>query len=288
MLDIIIYSVCIIGLIIAAITDIKTREVPDWLNFSLIAAGIGLNLLFTVILHDYKYIINSIAGFLAFFIIALIMFYTGQWGGGDSKIIMGLGALVGLDLSFKGRVLIDFLINSLIIGAAYGLVWSSVLTVRKWKGVLKEVRKICRSKKVKASKKVLFLIILILIMFIIFQKDPIIKFFLLGMLVLSIITFYLWIYIKAVEKSAMLKLVAPHKLTEGDWIAKDIVVDKKRICGPKDLGISKPQIKELIALYRKKKVKNVLIKEGLPFVPSFLIAFIITLFIGNILLLLLA
>ena len=287
MLDIIIYTTCIIGLIIAAVTDIKTREVPDWLNFSLITAGIGLNLLFTVILHDYKYILNSIAGFLAFLIIALIMFYTGQWGGGDSKIIMGIGALIGLDLSFKQTVLIDFIINSLIIGAAYGLLWSSILTIRKWKSVTKEARRISKSKKVKASKKVLFLLILILIMFIIFKRDPIIKFFLLGTLVLSIITFYLWIYIKAVEKSAMLKLVTPNKLTEGDWIAKDVVVDRKRICGPKDLGISKTQIKELISLYRKKKLKKVLIKEGLPFVPSFLIAFIITLFVGNILLLLL-
>jgi len=37
-----------------------------------------------------------------------------------------------------------------------------------------------------------------------------------------------------------------------------------------------------LALKRKGKVKNVLIKEGIPFIPSFLIAFVLSLFLGNI------
>ncbi|MBW2984086.1 A24 family peptidase [Candidatus Woesearchaeota archaeon] len=288
MLTIIIYTICIIGLVIAAITDIKTREVPDWLNFSLISAGLGLNLLFTVMLHDFRYIIDSVAGFLAFFIIAMIMFYTGQWGGGDSKILMGLGALLGLDLSLRRTVLIDFVINCLIVGAVYGLLWSCVLTIKKWKGVVKEAKRISRSKKIIVWKKILFLFVLIIILLILLKQDLITRFFLLSLLILSIATFYLGVYIKAVEKSAMLKYVTPNKLTEGDWIARDVVVNRKRICGPKDLGISREQIKELVSLYRKKRLKKVLIKEGIPFVPSFLIAFIVTLIVGNLLILVLS
>ncbi|PIO05594.1 hypothetical protein COT47_04145, partial [Candidatus Woesearchaeota archaeon CG08_land_8_20_14_0_20_43_7] len=52
---------------------------------------------------------------------------------------------------------------------------------------------------------------------------------------------------------------------------------KKYICGPKDLGIEKKQI----AILLKHKVKKVLVREGIPFVPSFLIAFIVNVFFQN-------
>jgi Flp pilus assembly protein protease CpaA len=288
MIDNIIYTVCLGGLIIASITDLKTREVPDWLNFSMIASGLGLNLLFSVLLTDYRYIINSIVGLLAFFIIALIMFYTGQWGGGDSKMIMGLGALIGIDLGLKDFTLLSFLINSMIVGAVYGLVWTFVLAVRKRKQMIKELKKINKDKNIVRAKKLIFLLVIVLLVGALLRRDPTIRFLLLSLLVLAVVTFYLWIYIKAIEKSAMLKYVIPSKLTEGEWIAEDIVVNKKRICGPKDLGISKEQISKLVRLYNQKKVKKILIKEGIPFVPSFLIAFIVTLTVGNVLLLLVA
>ena len=79
----------------------------------------------------------------------------------------------------------------------------------------------------------------------------------------------------------MYRLVEPVKLTEGDWIVNDVYVGRQYICGPKDLGIEKRQIRKLVEYYKKGKVKRILIKEGIPFVPSFLIAFIITFLFGN-------
>jgi hypothetical protein len=79
----------------------------------------------------------------------------------------------------------------------------------------------------------------------------------------------------------MYKFIVPEKLTEGDWIAKDVVVDKKKIVGPKDLGIEKHQIKQLIELKKKGKISKVKVKYGIPFVPSFLVAFILSLVLGS-------
>ena len=42
----------------------------------------------------------------------------------------------------------------------------------------------------------------------------------------------------------------------------------------KNPGISKEQIAELMALKKQKKLTTVLLKEGIPFVPSFLLGFI--------------
>ena len=105
------------------------------------------------------------------------------------------------------------------------------------------------------------------------------------LVIVAIITFYLWIFVKAIEKVAMLKYITPDKLTEGDWIAEEVKYKGKLICSPKDLGIEKKQIRQVVNLYKKKRIKKILIKEGIPFVPSFLIAFVITVFFGNLLLL---
>src|SRR3989338_201636 len=92
------YTLALLALGWASYTDFKTREVPDWLNFSLVASGIGINLIFSLVFLDFSYIANSLLGFGLFFLLGMLMFYTGQWGGGDSKMLMGLGALLGLGL----------------------------------------------------------------------------------------------------------------------------------------------------------------------------------------------
>ena len=79
----------------------------------------------------------------------------------------------------------------------------------------------------------------------------------------------------------MLKYVKPQQLTEGDWIAKDVNINGKYLTGPRDLGIEKRKIRKLIELYKRGKVKKILIKEGIPFVPSFFVAYVITLLYGN-------
>jgi prepilin signal peptidase PulO-like enzyme (type II secretory pathway) len=47
------------------------------------------------------------------------------------------------------------------------------------------------------------------------------------------------------------------------------------------LGIEKKQIEQLIRLKKKGKIDTIRIKEGIPFVPGFLLAFIAALVWGN-------
>lgn len=284
---IILLAITLIGLIIATITDLKIREVPDWLSYGLIGVGLSLNLLFSIIYLNYWFIINSLAGFLLFLIVALIMFYAGQWGGGDSKVLMGLGALIGLDVRFvRFPFLIDFLINILLIGAIYGLIWSLTLAFRNWKNFYKELKKISHSSNMVRLRTYVVVFIFLMFILFLFNRGTIFGFFFLALSLMTLLTFYLWIFVKAIEKTCMIKEVTPNKLTEGDWIVKDIKYKGKYICGPKDLGIEKKQIRKLVKLYKQNKIKKVLIKEGIPFVPSFLMAYIVSLMFGNLLFLL--
>ena len=276
------FTLSFIALLIGSITDLKTREVPDWLNYGLIISGIGVNLLFSIIYSNIFFIINSIAGLLIFFIIAYVMFYAGQWGGGDSKILMGLGSMIGIDVQFKNfQFLFGFFINALFIGAIYGLLWSIFLVFKNKKKFLKELNKILMNKKILKAKKIILAVMVLIFILLILIKLAYIKILILSLAFLVLSTFYLWILVKAIEKSSMHKLVEPSKLTEGEWIVKDVIVSKEYICGPKDLGIEKSQIRKLIKLYKQGKIKKILIKEGIPFVPSFFIAFIITFILGN-------
>ncbi|MBI2650758.1 prepilin peptidase [Candidatus Woesearchaeota archaeon] len=280
------YVLSFAALFVGSITDLKTREVPDWLNYGLVISGIGLNLLFSIIYSTPSFIINSIIGLAIFFGIAYIMFYAGQWGGGDSKMLMGLGAMIGIDISsLKSQFLFGFFINALFIGAIYGLFWSFWLAFKNKQKFSKEFNKILLHKNAAMAKRIILLILAVLLIFLFAAKLYYIKILALSLTFVTLATFYLWIFVKAIEKSSMYKSVEPTKLTEGDWIVKDIYVKGKYITGPKDLGISKSQIKKLIEFYKKRKVKKILIKEGIPFVPSFLAAFVITLVFGNFLVL---
>ena len=135
------------------------------------------------------------------------------------------------------------------------------------------------NKKVILAKKIALVLFIVLIILAFIADDKFVKLMLFYLAAISILTFYIWIAIKAVENACMLKYVKPQQLTEGDWIAKDIKIDGEYITGPKDLGIEKKKISKLIALYKKGKVKKILIKEGIPFVPVFLISFLIVVLI---------
>lgn len=275
-----------ISLIIGTYTDFKTREVPDWVNYGLIITGFAINSIHSIVFSTWSYLIYSLLGFGACFLISLLMFYTGQWGGGDSKMLMALGALIGLRLNFRNEFLIDFLINVIIIGGVFGLIWSLVLGLRNSSKVIDYWKRFLAKKDAVKIKSMLFVMAFILLVLSALIRDKLFFAYALLASIFSILTFFLWVFIKSIENVAMIKFVVPARLTEGDWIAKDIYYKGKYITGPKDLGVSKRQIKELTKLYKIGKIKKVLIKEGIPFVPSFLVAYLITFFVGNILMIL--
>lgn len=277
-IQIIFYIILLIVLIIASYTDLKTREVPDWLNYGLIIMGLSLNLIASIVFNNYSFFINSIAGFIAFLLLGYLMFYTGQWGGGDSKAIMGIGALLGLDISLvKFPFLISLLINIFLIGAVYGLLWSGFLALKSFNSFRRPFYKMIQDKKFIKIRNYSLAIFISLAFILLFIKDfkLVSTLILLDILIFTMI--YLWAFIKSVEKACMMKYVKPEQLTEGDWIVKDISYKGRKIVGPNDLGINMSQIRQLIKLYRAKKIKNILIKEGIPFVPSFLLGYVASL-----------
>jgi len=290
MLGLILSLIALLGIILGSFTDIRTREVPDWINYSLVVSGLGLRLIYSFVFNEASYIIDGITGFLLFFGIACLMFYTGQWGGGDSKMLMGVGALLGLPVSLplsqmisnwtnEPPLLLLFLLYSLVFGAVYGLIWSLGLAVINRKAFSKEFRLISTS----YNKMKWILIISLVILFFVTQayvESSALSVIIYGMSIIFVIMLYLLIFIKAIEKTCMIRSVDPKNLTVGDWIVEDIKYKGEIIAAKKDLGLQQKQIDKLIKLKNKGIIKKVIIKIGIPFVPSFLISMIITIWFG--------
>ena len=73
----------------------------------------------------------------------------------------------------------------------------------------------------------------------------------------------------------MVKQISSKDLVEGDWLYTKIKVGNK-VIEPNWQGLTVKQVKLL-----KKTKRKIWVKEGIPFVPAFLFAFIILLILWN-------
>lgn len=275
-------------LIAGSVTDLQRREVPDWINYGLLFFALTFSTITSIILKDYTIILSSLFGLGVFYALAALMFYTGQWGGGDSKMLLAMGAMIGLPIYWPIKQLIYnyiqnppfmivFGIMILIAGAAYGVIWTTALVFLNFKNFKKDFTVRMQEPLAKKLRIACLIIIIILSVLAFLSDDFLVR---MGLIFIAIVlptTLYLFIAIKSIETVCMIKKTSPLKLVEGDWISEDVIIEGKTIARKKDLGLEKKQIETIIELFKKKKIKYVKVKEGIPFVPSFLIAFILTL-----------
>ncbi|MEK6834662.1 MAG: prepilin peptidase [Nanoarchaeota archaeon] len=279
MIDIILVIISLIWLIFASLEDIKTREVPDWISYSLITIALAFYLIKSIIFNDVSFIIQSLFGLGVFFFLGNLMYYMRQWGGGDVKLFSCLGALFPLyprellnyfNPNLQLPFLLILIINIVIFGALYSLIYGLYLIIKNKNRV---------KFNFKINKLYAFLA-LILSLITLFLQDLILRMLILLLAFLILVYPYMKNFIHIIEHKIMTKRISLDKLTEGDWVIKDIYYKGKLIYNKNNPGVTNLDIK----LFEKIKLKKVWIKEGIPFIPSFLVALIISLIFGNLLL----
>jgi len=278
---ILIHIFVLFALLFGSFVDLRIREVPDILSYGLVILGILIGILRSITYGDLSFIVYSLAGFVSCLIIGNLMYYTGQWGGGDAKILMGIGAMIGLNLfnfSLSESFLVLFLINIIIVGAVYGIFWVFLLSFKNWKEFKKAFEK-ARRTKLSIWLRFMFIVLFIAAIILVFSTSipAIFKIAILIFIFFSYLLYYFGIYSSVVQKVCMVKSVNVIALTEGDWLSKDVKINGKVILEASKTGISLEDILKL----KKNKIKEVIIKEGIPFVPSFLIAYVLTIIAGS-------
>ena len=226
----------LVWVIFATIQDIRTREVANWLSFSLIIFALGFRFFYSLFSEaSFGFFYQGLIGLGIFFVLGNALYYGRMFAGGDAKLMIALGAVLPFSEIFKInlRIFMLFLIIFLFIGAFYGLIVSLYLGLKNFKKFRKEF-----SKRFKKAKKLIYVSLFIGLIFMILGfLESLIFYF--GFLFFVLPYFYL--YAKSVEEVCMIRKIKTKYLTEGDWLYNDLKVGNKTIKASWD-GLGKKEI----------------------------------------------
>lgn len=163
--------------------------------------------------------------------------------------------------------LLKFILTSFLVGGV--LIIGMILLF-----IIKNPKKI--SKSFSKTEQYLFLLLVISITSISLFIHS------LGLL-LAIFLLYFFFKISKLFEDTMFVLKRPlSSLVPGDWIMQDIVVGGKTYFKVEDfkLGVEEEQLKKINTLSKKEpKLKNILVKDGIAFLPPMFIAFLLLIFL---------
>ena len=252
------FGLAFIWTIFAVVVDLKKREVPNWINFSLIGFAIAYRAFYSFFSNDLMFLISGLVGFGAFFVLAYCFYRARVFAGGDAKLMMGFGVILPyanfMELFYLGIV---FLFVLFLFGSIYSLIYSVYIVAKNFKKFSLAFKNVFR-------RFYLIFIVLFLVSLLTFVYD-----WYLGTLlfVLIILIPLLYFYI-GVLNECMTGIVDAKNLQEGDWLENDVKL-RNRFIKKSFQGLSLEEIK----LLRKAK-KRVMIREAIPFTPAFLISLI--------------
>lgn len=262
------FVLALIWVIFAVVQDLRTRDIFNWISFSLVFFALGFRFFYSLFSEQgFGFFYHGVLGLLIFIVLGHLLFYGMFFGGGDAKLMMALGAILPFTTDFYTnlRLFIVFLLVFLFVGAIYSLVASLVLGLKNFRDLRKEFPRQLKKNKKRVSILVSLAIIFLVLGFLDFML------FYLGILVF--ILPYLYIYTKAVDESCMVKKVKTGRLTEGDWLYKDVKVEKGKVKADWG-GLDREDINKI-----KKKHKEVWVRYGVQFSPVFLISLLIFIYL---------
>ena len=249
----------------AVIQDLRTKEIANWLNFSLIIFAIGFRFFYSLFSgNGFEFFYQGLMGLGIFFLIGNLLYYGKMFAGGDAKLMIALGAVLPLSENFFLNLafFLTFIMIFLLVGAGYSFLTTLVLSIQNHHKFKKEF-----FVRFKRHKKAILLILPVAIALL--ATGFFVNVLILYLGILLFVMPYIYLYTKSVDEACMVRQISTSRLTEGDWLYKNVKAGGKTIKAEWS-GLSKEDVRLL-----KKKHKTVLIRYGIPFSPVFLISFII-------------
>ena len=269
-----IYLVIVVSLIamlsIATAYDLKWKYIPDYASYSFISIALAERVLYFLEQGDASLLTNIVPAVIILGGIGYLLYKSGMWGGGDLKVLISVAILLA---GFKGELIpsfIDFFLNLMIIGALY------ILPVTLFIGL----------RKIKPSKKEMALMIssgIAGVIIIALRPSLSTAMISTGTFIAASIP-----YVQKVEEKCFVKPANMKTLMDGDWLVNEVKVGK-RVIRPKREGLTYEEAMLIKKWWKQGKLKKKpLIKEGIAYLPAFLIASLVTLLFGNLMILMVA
>ncbi|RLI91036.1 MAG: hypothetical protein DRO89_04735 [Candidatus Altiarchaeales archaeon] len=276
-------------LLLASYFDLRTGEIPEKLTRGLIVIVITTAMIYSLCRVNPSFLLSSVVVGTGFFIFGYVMFYLGEWGGGDVKLLAGIGCSLGFlnstnyfteafsPLYLEGifPYYIDYFINLAIVSSPYIIIYSFLLGLMKPQ-VFEEFTGYL------GKRNSILLVLLSLAPFLLALNLGMNR---LALIYLSVpLLVLISLYLKAVEEIALQKTVDVGELKEGDILANDLIVDGRKIASKRKMeGLDRNQITEIKRLASEGKISNVRVRWGIRFAPILFLAFLLTLIFGDVL-----
>ena len=127
-------SVVLIALVgAAAWADLRSRRIPNWLTLGVLVSGLGLRAL-----DGLTSLAQGVLGAGLGLAIAVVLFGLGAMGGGDGKLLIGVGAFLGHERFVGALLLIGVLggVLGIVEAVRRGVILPSMLhaagMIRRW------------------------------------------------------------------------------------------------------------------------------------------------------------
>jgi hypothetical protein len=283
MFYLILFVTAVVGSVAAAAWDLRTTEIPDPIPYAMIAIALLVYGYQSVIEWNYMPILSSIGVGAVLFGFGFVLYYFGQWGGGDVKLMSAIGFLLPniapIEAIFPKVYLLfpfplSYVWNVFSLGALYMIVYAVVLALTNRKIIYEFTH------EVKAITNLILALIIFIPIFILFVNWFFVQYA--GSVVLNVVIpaalsftigiVLVWKFVRAVENVAFKRRISVKKLRVGDVLLDSKVWD----------GITE---KDLRRIQRSKK-RYIWIKEGVRFAPAFPLALLFTVYYGDAVLLL--
>ncbi len=266
------------GGIVCGLYDLKTTNMLDRFAIAMIALGLGLHALESLLIGSIMPLVLSLIASGAFFAFGLFMYKAGYWGGGDGEILIAMGALLPYapfqavlsltSLSFS----FDFFVNSFIVGGIYSIIYAGVIGLTN-----KSVRKAFLKKmRLEAGSTAMLTVATFLILSSILFMFPTGLSFLFPATITLLLFFMLALFkfAKVVEDVGFYRRIPVSKLKVDDMIGEDL--PRLRIYKKIIRGLTPREV----AMIKRTK-KFVLVREGVRYSIVFALALAFTLLYGN-------
>lgn len=266
-----------LGSTISAIWDLKTTEIPDSIPYIMIAIALITYGVQSYTEANYWIIGNSLIVGLSLLGFGFLMYYFGQWGGGDAKLLSAIGFLLPVvPLGFSSLRFpfpLSFLFNLFLVGAVYMLFYALVMAASNRRIVNKFLS------DVKSSSKILFLSSASLFFVFIFLNLLVATTFSIAInadflltnsvipLIATIFILLIWKFAKAVEEIGFKEKIPVSKLKIGDVPMHFKFWE----------GITEKELKKI----KRSGKRFIWIKSGVRFAPAFPLALLFTLLVGD-------
>ncbi len=282
------FLVALAGSAVGGWIDLKTTEIPDIVPISMAGFGLVIHIINALYTGIWAPVYSSVAVGLLFLLFGYVLYYTGQWGEADVLLLGAVGVVIPEPLSFftknlfmdSGMFPAIFILNTFVVGGIYSLAYSFIIALKD-KNIFPEFTKSLKTSGkslIKIAGMVLlisFFSIMIFAGFFSIRFSP--ALFLSNFIFFLPAIFFVFLFYKfaqTIDTVAFKKKIKAKDLKEGDVLAEEVAGMNSKLY----IGLQKEQIEKI-----RQAKKEVWIKEGIRYGPTFFITLVATWLYGNIL-----